>query len=131
MSARWGLNTADPVQRREYMRRYNAEWRRANPGYAADRKIRDRGATNRRYNLQSSFGITPEKVTEILAAQGGKCLVCKVELEVPHKHTHVDHDHATDKVRGILCHHCNVGLGHFRDQPELLRAAAAYLEHTA
>lgn len=41
-----------------------------------------------------------------------------------------DHDHATGKPRGILCRTCNLALGNMRDKPELLRAAAAYLERS-
>jgi hypothetical protein len=40
----------------------------------------------------------------------------------------VDHNHKTGKIRGMLCNHCNRGLGHFRDDPELLTFAAEYLK---
>jgi hypothetical protein len=40
----------------------------------------------------------------------------------------VDHSHVTGKVRGLLCHSCNVGLGHFKDDPRFTRSATEYLE---
>ena len=64
-----------------------------------------------------------ESFTE--ARQLKECIICgetqKIQLSV-------DHDHKTGKVRGALCTRCNLGLGHFRDDPELLRFAALYLE---
>ncbi len=59
----------------------------------------------------------------MLAAQGGLCALC---LAAPA--AHVDHDHATDAVRELLCFNCNGGLGQFRDDPTVLLAAVTYLE---
>lgn len=70
------------------------------------------------------YGITPEQADELLQSQGGVCVICKT---VPIKPS-VDHCHNTGRIRGILCHSCNVGLGHFRDDIELLLAACDYLE---
>jgi len=51
-----------------------------------------------------------------------ECVICGTEEKLV-----VDHDHATGKVRGMLCNHCNRGLGHFKDSPMLLEFAAQYL----
>jgi hypothetical protein len=40
---------------------------------------------------------------------------------------HIDHDHVTDKVRGLLCHSCNVGIGNLQHDPQILMAAARYV----
>lgn len=56
--------------------------------------------------------------------QSGKCLICN---EIP-KRLVVDHCHTSGKVRGLLCDHCNTGLGRFKDSPELLMAAIRYLK---
>lgn len=58
----------------------------------------------------------------MLAAQGGLCAICR---EAPA--THVDHDHATGKVRGLLCFNCNGALGQFRDRQDLMLRAVVYL----
>ncbi|MGE0576133.1 MAG: endonuclease VII domain-containing protein [Reyranella sp.] len=61
-------------------------------------------------------------------AQEGRCKICRRPAEEGQwKVLRVDHDHATGKIRGLLCHHCNVALGHFGDSPELLERAAEYL----
>lgn len=62
----------------------------------------------------------------MLEAQGGMCAVCVQPLSI--SKSHVDHDHGTGGVRGILCFNCNGGLGQFKDDPERLRRAAQYLE---
>ena len=62
----------------------------------------------------------------MLEAQDGVCAICKSAPAV-----HVDHDHATGAVRALLCFNCNGGLGQFKDDPGVLRAAAEYVHfHT-
>lgn len=78
-----------------------------------------------RYYLRR-YGLTKEEADEI-KAQG--CAICG-RTEAPGRWgngMHIDHDHTTGIVRGVLCHGCNVSLGHFQDDPDLLEQAVAYL----
>ena len=69
--------------------------------------------------------ISDEALAE-LKATTHECVICGDETKLV-----VDHDHVTGKVRGMLCNHCNRGLGHFRDDPTLLEFAAQYLYASA
>lgn len=83
------------------------------------------------HELRVRYGLTPEERDAMLEAQQHQCAVCCVALELRGRGPTaacVDHDHATARVRRILCRLCNTGLGAFKDNPELLRAAIAYLE---
>lgn len=82
-------------------------------------------------NLLRRYGVTRQFVLDLFQKQAGRCAICKEPIEdyfTKKKSTHLDHDHVTGRVRGILCNKCNFGLGIFRDSPELLRAAANYIE---
>ena len=81
---------------------------------------------NRDGHLRRKFGITLEDYEELLARQGGVCAVCSRE-PTPGISLHVDHDHETGRIRGLLCFRCNNALGDLEDDPALLRAAARYL----
>jgi len=85
-------------------------------------KNRDRAG-----HLRRKYGISPSEYDDMLAAQGGVCLLCSSPPRPPYS-LHVDHDHATGRIRGLLCFNCNYALGHFGDDPARLRAAARYVE---
>ena len=68
--------------------------------------------------------LTIARYEEMLAAQGGGCAICGEEAEGS---LHVDHDHVTGKVRGLLCVRCNNALGQFQEDPALIVRALAYL----
>lgn len=77
----------------------------------------------RHYHLLRRYGISAAQADEMVDAQGGLCAICR---ERPAEH--VDHDHVTGVVRGMLCFNCNGGLGQFRDRMDLLQAAIEYLQ---
>jgi predicted nucleic acid-binding Zn ribbon protein len=78
-------------------------------------------------NRKRLYGITQPEFDARLVAQGGRCAICGSAEPGGKGGFALDHDHATDRVRGLLCTNCNMGLGRFRDDPALLRAAADYL----
>lgn len=84
-------------------------------------------AYHRAWRLRRQYGMTSADYDRLLAAQGGVCAICKkaepVVASLP-----VDHDHQTGKVRALLCTPCNTTLGLVGEDPERLRALAAYIE---
>lgn len=92
---------------------------------ASSARVASVAKSTRRSYLLKTYGLTVEKFDEMFTEQGGRCAVCK--SDDPVRSWTVDHDHVTGAVRGILCWHCNVGLGHFRDDASNLIAAADYL----
>ena len=88
---------------------------------------------NESHHLKRYHSITLEQYREMVAAQDGKCAICRREPRGKGHCTklHVDHDHVTGSRRKLLCAHCNRGIGLFLESPVLLRAAAMYVEHHA
>ena len=105
---------------------------RSCPDVVKREKIRNKervdNGEKRAYHLKATYGITPEKYDEMLAAQGGVCAICKSE-DTKHKSDKfsIDHNHSTGEVRGLLCSPCNTGLGLFGDSVDTLMGAASYL----
>jgi hypothetical protein len=73
------------------------------------------------------YGLTPEDYRRMLEEQNGVCAICEKVTNFGLGILAVDHDHATGKVRALLCHKCNTGLGSFEDNELLLLRAAAYI----
>ncbi|MER5448137.1 endonuclease VII domain-containing protein [Streptomyces sp. NPDC002764] len=85
-----------------------------------------RAAQSRQDHLKRQYGITEAERDELVASQGGVCCVCLAAAP-----EHVDHCHKTGRVRGVLCFSCNAALGQFKDRPDAIRRAAAYVEGIA
>lgn len=67
-------------------------------------------------------GVDPEEALKTIS-EANCCKLCGSREKL-----YVDHGHVTKQIRGVLCNHCNLGLGHFKDNPSTLRKAADYLE---
>ena len=81
----------------------------------------------RRAWLQYAYGISPTQWESLLKKQGGACAICKSSDPGSKKGWHTDHCAKTNRVRGLLCRSCNTGLGKFKHDYVLMRAAASYL----
>jgi hypothetical protein len=110
-------------------------WQQANPERvnAIQRARRATPEAKRRAraeHLMRKYGLTLEQYDAMLKGQGGGCFICgrapREDISL-----HVDHDHATGRIRGILCFCCNNALADFKEDPKLLAKAVSYLmEHT-
>lgn len=102
----------------EKINKYNREWQKKNRS-----KLH---ASCRRHRLKKNFGLTIDQYSQLLEKQNRKCAVCKV-FNNSQRHFPVDHDHVTGKVRGLLCPNCNMAIGMFKENKEIIKAALDYL----
>lgn len=80
---------------------------------------------NTKTRLVRQYGITFEQYLEMLKKQAGECAICENQMRQPH----IDHDHSTGRVRGLLCATCNTAVGKL-ERPGWLEAASCYLGDT-
>lgn len=108
-------NYAKDAEIREAARTAVKAWQQANP-------------TKRKAQRLRKYGIDPSDFMDMLAMQNGRCAICGHEDSTNKSFFPVvDHCHTTGRVRGLLCMNCNQGLGKFKDDPDRLFAAIAYL----
>lgn len=74
----------------------------------------------------SRYGLTIEDYESLLSEQNGVCAICNDPMTT-YRNQHIDHDHLTGQVRGILCSQCNTAIGKFKDSPEIIIKAAEYI----
>ncbi len=115
-------------------KKYQKEWREAHKGYQAEWTRTHKGRykeKRKNYFLIKNYGISAEQYNEIFAKQNGRCKICNRHQSEFKRSLAVDHDHNTNKVRGLLCHHCNSAIGHFFENPQIMERAIIYVKETA
>jgi hypothetical protein len=103
--------------RKEYYSKYMKEYRAKNPKHREYKKF---------YMLKWKFGITKEMFYDLANKQSGRCKICGELLDL-WRSTHLDHNHTTGKIRGLLCRNCNSLLGYSKENIDILNKAIYYL----
>ena len=117
---------------KEKLSAYQAE-RRERPGEREKAKERvrrwreDNPQRERDNHIRKHYGLPRGSYEKMLEEQNGKCAICEATKPGGKGRFHIDHCHSKGSVRGLLCHNCNILLGHSKDDPDILRKAITYL----
>jgi hypothetical protein len=116
---------------KEKLAEYNRNWRKANVSSYKEKKRKYNelnkeaiSISRRERHLRLTYNLTIDEYENLLKSQNSECGICKEPFT---KRPHIDHDHVTGKVRGLLCGDCNVALGGFKDNVNFLQNAIDYL----
>lgn len=139
----WNRAHDDPAARAE-RNRLKQIWR-SDPARLEARNRREREAARKWREAQDPeklhryfqehwrrhvYGLKPGEFERMLVEQDGRCLICKAVFEGK-RTPHIDHDHDSGRVRGLLCRSCNTGIGFLDEDPGRLERAARYLRERA
>lgn len=105
---------------KEYQARYNREWRKRNK--------EKRREYHKKHHLFKKYGITKTDYDNLLISQNHCCKICGRHKSEFKRSLAVDHCHKTNKVRGLLCHHCNAAIGHLFESVKIMEAAITYIK---
>ena len=103
------------------------KYRRTEAGKLAQKKYNQKPTTKlrfKKYHFFIRYGITLDEYENMLLDRNNLCDICASEMKYPH----IDHDHVTGKIRGVLCGNCNMALGLFKDDLNRFKLAIKYLE---
>ena len=144
----WRANPENRQKQRDYTKKYYKRTRAERLVYARKYRKENKLAESEKQKLRRKlnrakyrnawlmrkYGINLDQYKELLDSQNGQCPICLISKEEHLKRhgrfLYVDHCHQKGKVRGILCDHCNNGLGRFKDNVEFLKRAIEYLQRT-
>ena len=122
----------NPEVRKLYMKQYNLkrkekqnlylkEYRENNKEY-----FKNYHAAYYKTKRYDKYGLTKEQFLSMLDTQKNKCAICSIEFSNTQR-INIDHCHSSGIVRGLLCFHCNTGMGQFKDNVSILKKAIEYL----
>ena len=123
-SKEWIENNKDKV------RQTRKDWCDRNRDKLRENSRKRTPEQRRKQKLWMRYRLTPVEYGELLNKTGGKCPVCGVKFDNKTYRPCIDHCHRTDKIRGILCARCNLGIGMFYENTEAMENAAAYLRQS-
>ena len=122
---RWLAKPGNREKHRAACRKANAKRKGRSKIYQEEYVLRTQGVAGRKHNYKK-YGLTVEQYDEMDKKQNHVCAICHIRPQ--NRRLAIDHNHATNEVRALLCDRCNRGLGYFQEVPERLRLAAEYLE---
>jgi hypothetical protein len=95
--------------------------------YGAARKSGYNKYSGRKSQLKNLYGLSMDKYEGLLEKQENKCAVCGIDFQLLTRNPHIDHNHNTGEIRGILCSNCNTALGLLKDDVVRVQKLMEYI----
>lgn len=84
----------------------------------------------KRKHKVKKYGLSEQDYKSLIEKHNNQCAICGLKQSDTWRLLSIDHNHETNKVRGLLCSNCNLGLGYFKDNIELLKGAIEYVKNS-